>query len=458
MNLLLPLDDGLARRLHRAFADRGHELYLVGGAVRDALLGHHDLDLDFATSARPEQTVAVLDTLSLGSPYRVGEKFGTIGVRAGGRLIEITTFRAETYGSGSRKPDVRFGATLREDLARRDFTINAMAIDLGSGRLIDPFDGARDVRARVLRAVGTPADRLREDPLRLLRAVRFAARFDLTVDEPTWEAMVARRDSLITISRERIRDEYEKVLVGPAPVHGMELLRDSGLLATSIPVVCELTRMRDHGPRHPLSLWDHTMRVLAGVPAEAVTRWAALLHDVAKPATRTLEPGGRPRFFHHDEVGAHMARDVLSGLRYSNAFVLRVVTLVETHMQLHAYSPDWSDGAVRRLVARLGPLLEPALALARADAAGHALDGRSQNGPRLDALESRVARIRLEPPESMHSPLTGHDLMRRYGRPPGPWIGAIKALLENEIIEGRLAAGDLDRAWELADHAARGST
>jgi poly(A) polymerase len=442
----------LARDLAGEFRQRGYELYLVGGAVRDRLLGVSDTDLDFATSALPEQTVELLDRLDLGSPYRVGERFGTIGVRVCEVTIEITTYRsAERYLPGSRKPIVEFGQSLGEDLQRRDFTVNAMAEDPLSRAIIDPFGGRADVAARVIRAVGNPADRFGEDPLRLLRAVRFAARLGFTIEVGTWEAMQAGSGSLASISRERIRDEYSRILTASVPSLGLALLRDSGLLAASVPQLLELTRMADHGPRHPLSLWEHTMRALDAVPAELIVRWAALLHDIAKPETRTHEPDGRPRFFHHEEAGARIAREILRGLRYPNEIVDHVVLLVATHMQLHAFSAEWSEGAVRRLCLRLGPVIAPAIQLARADAGAHTLSGRGENAPRFDLLEARLIELSKEPEEAIKSPLSGDDLMERYGRPPGPWIGRVKDALEGEVIEGRLRPDDRDTAWHLAD-------
>jgi len=445
----------LTSRLGAAFARAGEELSLVGGAVRDRLLGVEDVDLDFATSARPVKTLHILEGLGEGSAYTVGEKFGTIGLRTGEVTAEITTYRAtETYPAGSRKPRVVFGSTLLDDLSRRDFTVNAMAMDPLSGELIDPLNGEEDLRRRFLRAVGDPSRRFREDPLRLLRAVRFASRLGFTIEPATWQALRAGASSLSAISRERVRDEYSKILTGPDPVLGLTLLRDGELLAASVPGLLPLTAMPDHGPWHPLSLWDHTMRVVAGVPPGLVLRWAALLHDIAKPSTRTHEPSGRPRFFHHEEVGAHLARQILGGLRYSNQVVDDVCLLVETHMQPHAYSDEWSDGAVRRLILRLGPLTGDAILLARADALGHSLSGTSAKGPKFDKLEARIEALQHEPVESLKSPLNGDDLMERYRRPPGPWIKPIKAALENEVLEGRLAPDDRQAAWRIADELA----
>lgn len=452
IDLMTMAPRALARELAEAFRAAGEELFLVGGAVRDELLGQVDIDLDFATSSSPERTYQILEGLQTGTPYRIGEKFGTIGLRLGERVVEITTYRAEEhYPEGSRKPEVRFGTTLLQDLSRRDFTINAMAQDPISGELIDPLHGKMDLGAGLIRAVGNPAERFREDPLRLLRAIRFASRLQFDVEPGTWAALREKAAALELISRERIRDEYSKMLEGPAPVRALTLLRDGGLLEHSVPELLELTRMSDHGPRHPLSLWDHVMGVVARVPPLLVLRWAAVLHDIAKPVTRTHEPSGRPRFFHHEEVGAEMAREVLTGLRYSNETVDAVALLVETHMQLHAYSPEWTDGAVRRLMLRLEPLTDSAIALARADGAAHSLSGEATNSPKFDHLEARIRALDQEEVARLESPLTGDDLMARYGRPPGPWIRYIKDAICDALIDGRLQPGDVEGAWAIAD-------
>jgi poly(A) polymerase len=442
----------LISRIVGAFRDSGEEIYLVGGAVRQEMLGELEADLDFATSARPETTARLLESLHLGSLYRLGEKFGTIALITQDRTIEITTYRAtESYTPGSRKPDVRFGDTLLEDLSRRDFTINAIAKDPLTGAIIDPLGGLDDLTTGVIRAVGDPAARFREDPLRLLRAVRFASRLDFDIDARTWEALQTSASALQAISRERIRDELTMVLTGPDPVRALTLLRDANLLSHAVPQLVELTTMADHGPRHPLSLWDHTMKVVALVPSKLPLRWAALLHDIAKPATRTHEPSGRPRFFHHEVAGAQVARAVLTGLRYPNYVVDAVSTMVETHMQLHGYSNGWTDGAVRRLIMRLGPLTEQAIALARADAAGHTLGSIGAHPSKLDDLERRIRTMDTDEILELKSPLSGDQLMSRYSRPPGPWIRRIKDALRDEVVEGRLGIGDEDSAWRVAD-------
>jgi len=436
-----------ARSLALAFAERGERLTLVGGAVRDLLLGALPDELDFATSALPSVTASILRTSIEGSIYRMGEKYGTIGIQTSTLPYEITTYRSgEEYVAGSRKPSVRFGVSIDEDLSRRDFTVNAIAIDPVTGLILDPFNGRGDLRARILRAVGNPASRFREDPLRLLRAVRFAQRMNFEIAPETWAAMLDGAGAIQSISRERVRDEYSKILTGSAAVRGLTLLRDSALLTAATPGLGELLRMQDHGPHHPLSLWDHTMRVVTGVPNDLAVRWAALLHDIAKPHTREDEAGGRVRFHQHAEIGAVMAGKIFRDLRYPNTLIDEVVMLVEIHMHIHAYNSEWSDGAVRRLLLKLGDARAKALALVRADAQGHSNDGTSMNGPKFDELANRIDSLYEEPSNYM-SPLTGNDLMQRYQRPAGSWIGSVKQRLLDEVVEGRLQPDDVDGAW-----------
>ncbi|GAC1627780.1 MAG: CCA tRNA nucleotidyltransferase [Chloroflexota bacterium] len=449
---------GVARSLAAAFRNQGHDLYLVGGAVRDIFLGYPVSELDFATSARPALTATIIAPFLASSPYRVGEKFGTVGGHIDGVAIEITTFRsAETYTIDSRKPAVEFGASILDDLRRRDFTINAIAIDPYQGVPIDPFDGINDLRRGIVRAVGDPRARFEEDPLRILRGVRFAATLKFALDVPTRRALVSASPRLTTISRERIREEYEKILVSAKATRGLTLLRDLELFSPSVPQLGALNAMPDHGPHHPLSLWDHTMRVVDSVPPAALVRWAALLHDIAKPVTRSIELDGRIRFFHHDEKGADMAREVLSGLRYSHAFADKVALLVASHMQIHAYSDDWRDGAVRRLILRLNDLLPDAIVLARADAAGHTTDGRAINSPKFEALEQRLTALGENAVQALKSPLSGEELMQRFGRPPGPWIQAIKDALLDRVLDGQLDQHDKATAWSIADEIVQGS-
>ena len=435
------------------FAHSGYSLYLVGGALRDELLGSGHDDLDFATDARPEETAQILEALPGISLYRIGERFGTIGVAREGRTSEITTFRsAETYAPGSRKPEVQFGHTIEEDLSRRDFTINAMARGISAhgeeGELVDPYGGVDDLQRKVVKAVGQAEDRFREDPLRILRGIRFAASLGFRIEESTWAAMVLCAALLPQLARERVADEFNRIILGRTPSIGFGFLRDSGSLTFTVPQLLDLNKIPDQGPYHRYSLWEHTFRVVDGVPPDLTTRWAALLHDIAKPETMTRDADGRIRFFGHDDIGAEKAAAILNSLAASNELTGAVRLLVQTHMQLHQYTPEWSDGAVRRLCWKLGNNFDRAIELAQADARGHGENPWSRSG--AAELRQRAMALTESLPEAT-SPLDGQELMDHYGRPPGPWIATVKDALTDLVTEGRLGPEDKDGAWTEAD-------
>ena len=445
--------DGAAHLLGLAFEARGFELFLVGGAVRDGILGRPTHELDFATNALPGDTSDVLEALDGGSVYRVGEKFGTIGALWRGVSIEVTTYRSnEQYAVGSRKPDVQFGSSIGEDLSRRDFTINAMATQVSpvtsSANILDPYGGLSDIRRKLIRSVGEPSVRFTEDPLRLMRAIRFAAELSFDIESGTWQGLCICIDKLSEISRERVASEMTRMLSGPHPRFAMELLNRADALRWITPELVVLNSMPDHGSSHPLSLWEHTMRVVEGVEADIISRWAALLHDVGKARTRSFDADGRIRFPGHEVVGAKIAEEVLISLRESAQVISSVSQLVATHMQIHAYSDEWSDGAVRRLHTRLGPDFGRALDLARADSRGHGSTGWGLSN--VDALEER-ARLLYDQAPVLGSPLNGVELMDRYDRPPGEWISAIKDALAELVIDGVLRYDDKESAWREAD-------
>jgi poly(A) polymerase len=445
----------LSSRLAEAFArvDRDAELFLVGGLVRDVLLGAPVArDLDFATSATPPLTERALKAAG-GKVFKIGEKFGTIGAIFFDDLqVEVTTYRAEAYQPGSRKPEVMFGRSLLDDLARRDFTINAIALDARSGALHDPFGGQDDLRSGIIRAVGTPAERFNEDPLRLLRAVRFASRLGFDVEGDTATAILEAAPGLATISRERLRDELEKVLLGPAPSRGIRLLCDLGLADFSLPDVPRLRGMHqdiDQG-RHK-DVFSHTLQVLDRTPPRIALRWAALLHDIAKPATKRVE-NGKVTFHGHDHKGARMARRIMSELHQSGEVVERVGRLVGLHLRANAYEGEWTDSAVRRFVREVGDeWLEDLLALSRADVTTGRVERRTAIARSVAELERRIQALRAqEDIANLSSPLDGLDLMHLFERGPGPWIKPIKDHLTELVVEGELAVDDKVTAIPIA--------
>jgi poly(A) polymerase len=451
----LPADvQRLSIRLADEFSqiEPGAELFLVGGIVRDLLLDAPlERDLDFATSALPPQTERALRAAG-GKVYKIGEKFGTIGGIFGDLHVEVTTYRAEAYQSGSRKPEVAFGRELSDDLARRDFTINAMALDPRTGAIVDPFGGHSDLSNGIIRAVGQASERFHEDPLRLLRAVRFASRLWFDLEPQTAAAISEAAPALATISRERVRDELEKLLLGPSPSRGIRLLCDLGLADFSLPDVPKLRGMEHElGHSRHKDVFTHTLQVLDRTPPRLALRWAALLHDIAKPATKHVE-NGKVTFHGHDHKGERMARRILGELHQPSGLIERVGRLVGLHLRANAYEGVWTDSAVRRFVLDVGDeLIEDLLALSRADVTTGRVERRQAIARSVAELERRIQELRAEEDIArIASPLDGADLMQLFERGPGPWIQPIKDRLKDMVIEGQLAADDKEAAVPIA--------
>lgn len=435
--------------LAEVFARQGKEVYLVGGSVRDFLLGRASPDIDLTTNATPVQVKSLIGQLKPDAVYTVGEKFGTVGLIFDGQRVEITTYRSECYNPKSRKPIVQFGISLEEDLARRDFTINAMAREILSGKLIDPFGGLADLRARLVRAVGVPDERFEEDPLRLLRGVRFAVELDFTIETQTAAAIARAAKSLQYISWERIGDEMNKIMLSPAPGRGVRLLCDLGLAAHVMPEMLAMRGMTQDRRRYK-DVFEHTLLVTDRLPSILSLRWAGLLHDIGKPATIGWEDG-EVHFKGHERVGEEMARQILARLRLDARTIESVSTLIRLHTRVNQYTPDWTDGAVRRFIREVGDELEQSFALSRADVT-------SQRAARVEAATSRLSDLERrchellerEAVQKLASPLDGNELMAMFQRKPGPWIGRIKDHLLNLVLEGELAPDDKERAAEIA--------
>ncbi len=482
LDILDPFAAACVGRLAAAWGAAGEELFLVGGVIRDALLGRiaagHAFDLDFATSALPDRTQTLGRDAGASSVYLVGERFGTVGliftepadaaddrpddVTAAPRDlgIEITTYRREAYVDGTRHPVVELGGTLADDLARRDFTINAMAADAGSGALADPYGGLPDLDLAVLRAVGDPDARFAEDPLRLLRAARFVSQLGFRVDPETEAAMVRTAPDLARISRERILAEITRLLTGEYVDHGLETLRATGLLARALPElepIAETTvdpfgfgRGRGGAGREK-DLWDHTRQVTRQSPARPAIRWAALLHDAAKPATRSVDAAGEVHFFGHEREGGRLAERLLRRLGADRATIGRVSRLVELHARPEAYEPDWTDSAVRRLALEAGDVLDDLLDLAEADVTSAREHRRRLAADRIAALREHIARLEAQQAlDELQSPLDGNDLMAMFDRRPGRWIAEIKDHLRELVIDGELASDDRAGAERIA--------
>lgn len=440
--------DDILQRLAATFRTAGRQLYLVGGSVRDELLGRPHQDLDVATDARPDETKRLVHEAGADTFYTVGEKFGTIGAIFGERKVEITTFRSERYTPRSRKPTVAFGTSLEGDLSRRDFTINAIARDLTTGELIDFFGGQRDLAAKRIRAVGDPAERFDEDPLRMLRAVRLAAELGFTIEPATRAAIAAAAPKLRDISRERIADELDRLMVAPQPAYGLRLMADLSLLREVLPEVLAMREMPEAGRRFK-NVFDHTLQVVERVPPDADLRWAALLHDIGKPATIGWEDG-QVHFRGHEVVGAEITRQVLTRLRFDRQRIERIAKLVAMHLRPNSYEPEWTDGAIRRFIREAGDELDRLLALSRADVTSQRRGRVAAAEARVEALAQRCREVtERENVRAIKPPLDGHDLMALFGRGPGPWIKPIKEYLLNLVLEGELATDDRERAIEL---------
>ncbi|GCF06859.1 CCA tRNA nucleotidyltransferase [Dictyobacter arantiisoli] len=422
--------------------------------MRDALLQRgQSHDGDMATDARPEEIKRLVAPTHPTAVVLVGERFGTVRLHYDNSIIEITTFRSERYNPESRKPEVCFGDSLEDDLARRDFTINALARDPLSERIIDLYNGRQDLEDHVLRAVGAEPDkRFDEDPLRLLRAVRFAAQLNFEIEAETRAAIERQASKLQKISRERIRDEMNKLLLSPYPARGLDLLVELGLMEYIIPEVMELrgVSMRSLGMRSTKDVYAHVLRVVERSSPDLSKRWGALLHDIAKPRTRSIEDN-KVHFFGHEDVGAYMARDILKRLHFDREFIQNVSLMVKLHMRANAYTSDWTDGAVRRLMLDSGDVLPDLLDLSRADITSYRVDKVNRAVARVQELAERCQHLREEAERvPLKSPLDGNDLMALFERGPGPWLRPIKDYLLGLVIDGVLASDDKEEATRIA--------
>ncbi len=438
--------------LGERFAAAGHELALVGGPVRDAFLGRLGADLDLTTSATPDQ---IEETVAGWADARwdVGRDFGTIAMRKGSYVIEVTTYRADAYDGITRKPVVAFGDDLAADLKRRDFTVNAMALRLPDLRFVDPYGGLEDLARRRLKTPGPPAVSFADDPLRMMRAARFVAQLELELDPGVAQAMSAAVDSLQIVSAERIRTEFVKLLLAPRPRQGLRVLVDTGLAQRMLPELPGMQLAIDEHHRHK-DVYEHSLTVLDQAialegppdgPADSVPgpdlvlRLAALLHDIGKPPTRRFEPGGGVSFHHHEVVGAKMAIKRLNALRFDKETTKAVARLIELHLRFHGYSEgEWTDSAVRRYVTDAGPLLSRLHRLTRADCTTRNRRKAARLAAAYDSLEERITELMAaEELRSVRPELNGNEIAETLGIAPGPLLGrAYKHLLAVRLDQG----------------------
>ncbi|HWD04506.1 MAG TPA: CCA tRNA nucleotidyltransferase [Amycolatopsis sp.] len=457
-----PLADELAERFARA----GHSLYLVGGSVRDALLGRLSSDLDFTTDARPDRVLQIVTEWG-DAVWDVGIAFGTVGVTKKGTTLEITTFRADSYDRVGRNPEVTFGETIEGDLLRRDFTVNAMAIDLVTKTFIDPHDGMDALRLKVLDTPATPQESFADDPLRMLRAARFSAQLGFTAAPRVVGAMTSMASEIERITAERVQTELSKLMLAADPRPGLELLVDTGLADHVLPELPGMRLAIDEHHQHK-DVYQHSLTVLAQAIAletsheptsepDLVLRLAALLHDIGKPDTREFQPGGGVSFHHHEVVGARMVRKRLRALKYSKEIVEQVSQLVFLHLRFHGYANgEWTDSAVRRYVTDAGDLLTRLHKLVRADSTTRNRRKAAALQATYDDLEARIARLKeQEDLDRVRPDLDGNEIMRLLGLKPGPEVGkAWKFLKELRLDRGPLehdeAVAELKK-WAAAE-------
>jgi poly(A) polymerase len=442
-----------ATKLGEIFAAAGHELALVGGPVRDVFLEREAPDIDLTTDARPERVLEIVSGWA-DQVWTIGIEFGTVGLRKGSQTLEITTYRSDSYDRSSRKPAVAYGRSLVDDLARRDFTVNAMAARLPGYVLMDPFGGLADLRAKVLRTPGAPETSFTDDPLRILRAARFTAQLGFSVTPDVAGAMteLAGRLAPPVVSAERIAGELTKLMLSQlpgGPAAGIALLVQTGVAVPVLPEVPQLRLEADEHFRHK-DVYQHSLTVLDQAIAleprynlgpDLVLRLAALLHDIGKPRTRSRLPDGRVAFHHHEVVGARMARARLSELRYSKEVVADVSRLIELHLRFHGYGDgEWTDSAVRRYVTDAGPLLSRLHALTRADCTTRNRAKALRLERAYDSLEERIAELEAkEELASIRPDLNGNEIMEVLGLRPGPQVGeAYRYLLELRLEHGPL--------------------
>lgn len=446
-----------AVRLAEVFARAGFGLWLIGGWVRDALLGTVHSDLDFATNARPNETQEVLTRWAKGKIWTTGFAFGTVGAQKGDLRVEVTTFRSEVYRDDSRNPEVHFADDLETDLSRRDFTVNALAISLPGGEVIDPYSGLQDLAGGRIRTPLEPEVSFSDDPLRMLRALRFASTLGFVIDPSVLDGIERMRDRLSIISRERIRDEFSKLMLGKSGSSALDLAVSTGLANEFLPELPALRLEQDPIHRHK-DVFRHTLAVLDNVvetdkeDPDLALRLAALLHDIGKPKTRQITSDG-VSFHHHEVVGADIAEARLRELRYPSRLIATVRELVYLHLRFHTYRLGWTDKAVRRYVRDAGPLLGQLNTLVRADCTTRNIARAQELSRRMDELEFRIRELAAKEELSRMRPaLDGNEVMEHLGIRPGPVVGeALEVLMEIRMERGEVskeeAFNHLDRWW-----------
>ena len=435
------------KELSNLYAKNGFQIYLVGGAVRDGILGIETKDFDFTTNASSEDSIKMLNKNDY-KTTEIGRAFGTIETTVGDYSIHITTYREDKYNKDSRKPEIKTSGELETDLSRRDFTVNAIAYDINNSELIDPHGGLKDLSEGLIRTPDTADISFSDDPLRMLRACRFVSTHGFTPNNELFKAISKNVERIEIVSTERIRDEFTKLLTGKEPSLGLKAFVESGLSELIMPELNEL-KIEVDPKHHHKDVYEHTMVVLDRVSPTLVSRMSALLHDIGKPKTKGIE-NGKVHFRHHEVVGAKMSKKILKRLKYDNETIKKVSLLVENHLRPHTFKMGWTDSAVRRYIIDAGGLLEELNDLVRADITTKNKAKYEEINKYLDEMEERIKEVaEKEELSKLRPPISGDEIMDMFDLEPGPSVGVImKALYEQRINDGEVSK---EEAIKLAE-------
>ena len=435
------------KELSNLYAKNGFQIYLVGGAVRDGILGIETKDFDFTTNASPEESINILNKKDY-KTTEIGKAFGTIETTVEDYSLHITTYREDKYEKDSRKPEIKTSGELETDLSRRDFTVNAIAYDINNNEIIDPHGGLKDLSEGLIRTPDTADISFSDDPLRMLRACRFVSTHGFTPNNELFKAISKNVERIEIVSTERIRDEFTKLLTGKEPSLGLKAFVESGLSELIMPELNEL-KIEVDPKHHHKDVYEHTMVVLDRVSPTLISRMSALLHDIGKPKTKGIE-NGKVHFRHHEVVGAKMSKKILKRLKYDNETIKKVSLLVENHLRPHTFKMGWTDSAVRRYIIDAGGLLEELNDLVRADITTKNKAKYEEINKYLDEMEERIKEVaEKEELSKLRPPISGDEIMDMFDLEPGPSVGVImKALYEQRINDGEVSK---EEAIKLAE-------
>ena len=428
------MEEAIFKKIYEIFRKEKGEIFLVGGSVRDMIMGKQLSDLDFATSFLPQKTKEILNKNKIKN-FPVGWVFGTVGAIIDGKEIHITTYRKkEIYRPRNRKPVVEFGKSLEEDLKRRDFTINALAIS-PEGKIIDLYNGSKDLSEKIIRTPSDADESFEDDPLRILRAFRFQSQLGFKIENATLKAIRRNAFRIMYISEERIQAEMNKLLLGDFVIKALTDMMNSTVLNFFIPELYPLKNLHQESNSHHKDVWMHTLKVVENTPKEEILRWAALLHDIAKPYVKTEEKK-EIHFYRHEELGSKMAYSILSRLKFPKTWREDISFLIAKHMRANLYTKEWTDSAVRRLIRETGGRLDKVLTLSRCDITSYRKEKVKEKLKLLDKLGERIKA--LQSVKELKCPISGNEIMNKFNLPPGPLVGKIKDSIMQGIIEGDL--------------------